>query len=129
MSAKATAGILVFVVCCLLSTFRIARDAPNPAHLNPDDVSQLSDQRFAPLKSRLPPQGVVGYIGEAGDSATPDYYLAQYALAPLVVDRSTGHDFVVGNFPASTPASPPPGLHLVVDFGHGVLLFRSEDAR
>ncbi len=34
-----------------------------------------------------------------GAAALGDYYLAQYALAPLVVDHSTNHALVVGNFP------------------------------
>jgi hypothetical protein len=88
-----------------------------------------SDQRFAAVKTRLPATGIIGYIGGSGDSSTPDYYLTQYALAPLVVDRSTHHAIVIGNFPLSPPSSLPPNLRLVEDFGRGVLLLAGEDAR
>ncbi len=128
-SPKAKCAILFFTLCCLLSTIRILREAPNPAHLSQDDISKRSDQRFAAVKTRLPATGVIGYIGESGNSSTPDYYLTQYALAPLVVDRSTHHAIVIGNFPLSPPSVLPPNLRLVEDFGSGVLLLAGKDAR
>jgi hypothetical protein len=128
-SPRMKCAILFFTICCLLSTIRILREAPNPAHITPDDVSKQSDQRFAIVKSRLPASGVIGYIGESGNSFTPDYYLTQYALAPLVVDHSTYHAIVIGNFPLSPPSDLPPNLRLVEDFGSGVLLFAGEDAK
>jgi hypothetical protein len=122
-------AILLFIFCCLLSTIRILLEAPNPARVTPDDISKRSDQRFAAVKTRLPATGVIGYIGESGNSSIPDYYLAQYALVPLVVDRSTHHAIVIGNFPLSPPADLPTNLRLVEDFGGGVLLFAGEDAK
>lgn len=88
----------------------------------PDGIAARSDQRFSLVKTRLPAEGVIGYIGEMGDSAVPDYYLTQYALAPLVVDHSTGHAIVIGNFPSSQPPEIPADLRVVQDFGNGVLL-------
>lgn len=128
-SPRAKCAVLLFILCCLLSTIRILREAPNLAHITPDDISRRSDQRFTAVKTRLPAGGVIGYLGESGDSSTPDYYLTQYALAPLVVDRSTHHAIVIGNFPLSPPSSIPPNLRLVEDFGSGVLLLAGEDAR
>jgi hypothetical protein len=127
-AAKTKAAILVFIFCCLLSTTRLIFEAPKPAHIQRDDISTRSDQRFAELKAHLPAHGVVGYIGETGDSATPDYYLTQYALAPLVVDLSPNHATVVGNFPSSPPAQIPQNLRLVKDFGNGVMLLASKEA-
>lgn len=128
-SPRAKCAILFFTVCCLMSTIRILREAPNPTHITPDDVSKQSDQRFAAVKARLPATGVIGYIGESGDSSIPGYYLTQYALAPLVVERSTHHAIVIGNFPLSPPSNLPPNLRLVEDFGGGVLLLAGEGAR
>ncbi len=105
-------AILLFTICCLLSTIRILREAPNAAHITRDDVC-----------------GVIGYLGESGNSSTPDYYLTQYALAPLVVDRSSHHAIVIGNFPLSRPSDLPPNLRLVEDCGSGVLLLAGEDAK
>lgn len=119
----------IFILCCLLSTARVLIDAPNPSRLYPDDIAARSDQRFAALKAALPRQGIVGYLG---DSSTPaDYYLTQYALAPLVVDRSPDHALVVGNFFTALPPQTPPPLHLQLmkDFGNGVMLFANRDAK
>jgi hypothetical protein len=123
-------AISIFVVCCLLSSARLVWDTPAPGRLHADDIARRSDQRFAALKAELPQRGVVGYIGESGSLAVGDYYLTQYALAPLVVDHSTNHPLVVGNFPHPLPVdTTAPRLHLVKDFGDGVLLLANEDAR
>lgn len=113
------------MLCSLISTARIVLNAANPARSG-DDVSRRSDQRFAALKARLPDHGIVGYLGESGDSAIPDYYLTQYALAPLIVDHSPDRVIVVGNFP-SQPAHIPSNLRIVQDFGDGVLLLAGKD--
>ena len=127
-SARRVAAILLLVACCLLSTAHILFQAPRPGHISADDISKRSDLRFAALKARLPTSGVIGYIGEPGDSATPDYYLAQYSLAPLVVDFSANHSIVVGNFPSSKGGVIPRGLTPMEDFGNGVILFAAKDA-
>ena len=127
--ARTTAAVVIFVACCLLSTVRLIRDAPNPFHLKVDDISQRSDRRFAALQELLPKQGVFGYIGESGNSSLPDYYLAQYALAPRVIDRSSNHPLVIGNFPSSRAALTSGNLKLIQDLGNGVLLFANQDAK
>lgn len=113
------------MVCCLLSSVRLIVDAPAASGLKPgsDDIARRSDQRFSALKSTLPERGVVGYIGEPGPLALGDYYLTQYALAPVVVDHSPIHDLVIGNFPHSPSGNAPSNLQLKKDFGSGVLLF------
>jgi hypothetical protein len=128
LPTRTSVGILIFVLCCLLSSARLVRDAPNPLHLSADDISARSDQRFTTLKAQLPNRGVIGYIGEPGNSGTADYYLAQYALAPLVIDHSANHAFVIGSFPDSPPEVLS-NLQLIRDFGDGVLLFANEDVK
>jgi hypothetical protein len=128
-SPRATLGILLFAFCCLLSSFRIFHDAPNPLSVKADDVAARSDQRFAAVKTVLPSHGVIGYVGETGNSGTSDYYLAQYALAPLVVEHSANHPLVIANFPTAPASGLPQNLQLVRDFGNGVLLFASKDAK
>lgn len=122
-------ALVIFIFCCLLSTARILREAPRPTQLLPDDIGRRSNERFAAVKQLLPTRGVVGYIGEPGDSSLPDYYLAQYALAPLVVDRSIQHKLVVGNFPSLQVPKAFSGLRKLQDFGNGVVLLTNEDAR
>jgi hypothetical protein len=94
-----------------------------------NEVARRSDQRFGALKASLPARGVVGYVGESGAAAVGDYYLAEYALAPLIVDHSPNHEWVVGNFPeGSPPTAPEQDLQLIKDFGNGVLLFSNQGA-
>jgi len=122
---RATVAASIFVLCCLVSTVRIVREAPSPIHSRTDDIVKRSEQRFAALKAALPQQGVLGYIGSS--SSPDDYYLAQYALAPLVIENSPNHGMVVGNF-ATSPVTLPGDLQLVKDFGNGVLLFARQQS-
>jgi hypothetical protein len=124
-----TIATVIFILCCLLSTARVVIEAPNPARLHPDDIANRSDWRFAALKAALPKQGVIGYIGDSSSPA--DYYLTQYALAPLVVDHSPAHPLVIGNFltPLPPQSLPSDQLQLLKDFGNGVLLFANRDAK
>ncbi len=129
--SRATSYSLAFVLCCLLSSARLLVNAPSPTKLrsSADEIPNRSDRRFATIKTMLPHHGVIGYVGESGPAGTSLYYLTQYALAPLVVDRSTQHAIVVGNFPKLPPTIPPDGLRLVKDFGDGVLLLAAKDAK
>jgi hypothetical protein len=127
LPAKTRLVLLVFVFSCLLSSARLLIGAPIPGRSTPDDVALGSDLRFARLKAALPQRGVIGYVGDAGEAGVAPYYLAQYALAPLVLDRSPNHPFVVGNFSSSAPATTFENLRLLKDFGGGVLLFAGED--
>ena len=134
MSAPSTgptrtkAAIAILILGSLLSSARTIFKSPRPGHFEPDTIAARSDERFARLKTRLPSEGVVGYIGDAGDSATPYYYLTQYALAPLVVDNSIDHALVIGNFPSSQGSRIPHNLQLVEDFGNGVLLLAGKES-
>ena len=126
-TARAKTAILLFILCCLLSTTRLVLNAPRPDHIQRDEIATRSDLRFAALKAQFPASGVVGYIGATGDSALPDYYLTQYALAPVVVDHSVNQALVIGNFPGSSAPFTPRNLRLVHDFGNGVMLFAAKD--
>jgi hypothetical protein len=128
---RAVAGLMLLALACSLSAMRELMQSPSLGHQKAtgDDVEARSDLRFSELRKALPQSGVVGYIGEDGPSAVVEYYLAQYALAPLVVDRSPNHAFVIGNFPSSAKASSNEATQfsLVRDFGNGVMLFATRD--
>lgn len=125
LPTRSIAVLVLFIVCCLLSSFRLVHNSLKSG--SSDYVTKLSDKRFAALKSYMPARGVVGYIGVSGESATSDYYLTQYALAPLVVDRSTSHELVVGNFPNGRLPQFPSQLEVAKDFGNGVVLLTNKD--
>jgi hypothetical protein len=126
---RQTIAALIFILCSLLSSGRVLRDARTPAHAKKGaiDISQRSDERFATVKMSLPQRGVIGYIGEPGALARGDYYLAEYALVPLVVNDSPNHPLVLANFP-DAPLPAPAHMQLMEDFGNGVALFANKDA-
>lgn len=116
----------IFALSCLLSSARLVVDTPRAAH-DAAETERRSGGRFAGVRESLPKAGVIGYIGQPGDSPGY-YYLAQYALAPLVVDYSAHHSIVLGNFPNARPVMFPDNLKLFKDFGNGVLLLANKDA-
>jgi hypothetical protein len=96
----------------------------------PDDVSAY-EARFAPAKQLLPKNGIVCYLPDfsSSESAKRDFFLARYALAPLVVRTVPDCDPLIANFPTGVP----PSLLLsnkysvLEDFGNGVLLLKRND--
>lgn len=89
-------------------------------------------QRFEGLREALPRHARVGYLSNEPvgiDNATARIFLAQYALAPAIVDNSARHAVVVGNF--RPPISDPRyysryGLAPRKDYGNGVVLLLRE---
>jgi hypothetical protein len=128
-STRTAASIAFLVLLSLLSSVWMIFTSPKPWHIKGDRIAARSDERFAAVKSHLPANGIIGYIGETGDLALPDYYLTQYALAPLVIDRSAHRRIVIGNFPDTPHSEIPPDLKLVQDFGNGVLLFAGKETK
>lgn len=86
------------------------------------------EARFARVRTSLKRHGVEGTIGFVGDRpvADDDYYYAQFALVPLVLDLDPApHAWAVTNFRASAAAATiPDGWRVVEDTGAGVLLLR-----
>jgi hypothetical protein len=121
------ACLWILVVVCLLSSGRMLVHSQRMSNEAAEN-ERRSGARFVALREALPQRGVIGYIGQSQDSVG-HYYLAQYALAPLVVDFSSDHRIVVGNFPNTPPQNLPAHLKLMRDFGNGVLLLANEDAR
>jgi hypothetical protein len=117
----------------------LQRAAEWRAHASQDEISSY-ERRFAELRAMLPARGVVGYLGHpAPTGATPReanaaallhfrrYLLAQYALAPVLLNESTEPQFVVGNFEPGAALPAPAGLRVLRDFGDGLILFRRSE--
>jgi hypothetical protein len=92
------------------------------------DVVQY-ESRFSDISKDLPKDSVIGYLTDADPNLTSTsagYYLAEYALAPVVVANNTDQKLVMAN--AHTPQPPQfyqsRGLELVRDYGNGVMLLR-----
>lgn len=90
------------------------------------DADHIYLSRFDNIKRMLPQHGVVCYMPNPDDSfdAKKHYFLAQYALAPLVVRPTADCDLLIEDFPAgSTPLSNSQ-FSVLQDFGNGLLLLR-----
>jgi hypothetical protein len=104
----------------LVGTAMLARDTHGP-----DEVT-LYQRRFAVLAPMLDRQRVVGYVSDRPDAAR-EFFLAQYALAPIILANSARADLVIGNFfdPNAGPAvAADHRLALIRDFGEGLALYR-----
>ncbi len=55
------------------------------------------DSRLAAVKADLPKRGTVGYLTDHPEEVS-NYYGTQFALTPLVVANSPGHDRVIAIF-------------------------------
>ena len=96
------------------------------AHIPPSKIA-LFGRRFAGLRKALPAHGVVGYISDAADDeANWEFYQTQYFLTPVLLEKGTEHELVVGNFHHPTVAADwleSQNLVLLKDYGDGVMLF------
>lgn len=116
-------GLLAIVV---LSVFNLLLDIPA---LTLPDIRQF-DTHVARVRPSLPPTGVIGYYTDftdvpGGSVATREYYLMQYALAPVVVENSVNQKLVITSLHNGQNPIRNRNLQLVRDFGSGVQLLRN----
>ena len=122
-------GALLLVFFSLLSSwglFNKSRKNYNPL----DDYGGHQDvvryeRRFDAIKRELSGQGIVGYVSDM-PPYNAEFYMTQYALAPVIVDPTKARQLMVGNFSfgaidVSTVTYLP--LTLRGDYGNGVKLF------
>ncbi len=131
----AKTGLALLISFALLSNLHwLLQGAFDPDFPRRDRISQY-ERRFEGLKKILPPHGVVGYLSDRQaqdirfDDRTIEFYLTQYALAPLIVTYSAERELVIGNFGTSRvdpEIFKERNLTLARDFGNGVMLFRHE---
>jgi hypothetical protein len=66
-----------------------------------EDISHY-EKRFEAVKSTLPAHGVIGYLSDCSDmhnaKCIEGFYIAQYALSPLVLERSSELPLLLANF-------------------------------
>lgn len=98
--------------------------------LNYQDQISRYEARFAELKTILPSTGSVGYVTSEHlslEEAKFHYGLTTYTLAPLHVEHTLYHLYVIGNFPELEKEASLPmfeNLTLLKNFGNGVMLFK-----
>ncbi len=124
-------ALLIVAAVTVANVIHTARKAPPPplgVSAAAFDPLTFHEERFRVFRARAAAQGVRGPIGYVGDTADADddYYYAQFALVPLVLDLNPApHDWAVANLRTTTPADRvPPGWRVAADCGAGVLLLR-----
>ena len=111
-----------------------------------DEVT-VNEKRFEGVRKSLPSHGIVGYwpngqpttyeqmiFGNATD--LQHWFLTQYALAPVIVSPTPGHDLIIGNYRSyvgyellgknPTMNGRIAEADKVTDFGNGILLLSRE---
>lgn len=128
-------GVLLILFAALFSNLTLFKDAA-AGYCKSGRINGISgyEKRFEGIRKYLPQRGVVGYIGEAdvvdirfAGQETAKYYLAQYAVAPTIVEYAAARDLVIGNFEPGADSSGvihEKGLTVIKDFGNGVMLLK-----
>ncbi|HEX7555973.1 MAG TPA: hypothetical protein VF338_05065 [Leptolinea sp.] len=101
-----TAGI---ILCCLsvyssLNTYKVAKAAVGDG--SSDDMVTAWDKRLRKIRPMLPEYGVIGYVADwdipgsvfGSSDQEVEFLLSQYTVAPVVLERGTDHDLILGNF-------------------------------
>lgn len=111
-------GLLAIAV---LTIFNLLLDVPSLQFSNIDQF----DHHIAQVREALPRAGTVGYYTDLPENQNglEEYYLVQYAMAPVVVAKSVDKDFLIANLHTQKPLRLA-GFDLVRDFGSGIQLLR-----
>lgn len=114
------------------------RQPPVSSYLPAPDAASATERRLADLHAELDRRslpGTIGYKTDGPAGMAPDapeavqaYFLAQYALAPRVLDRDLAAQryCVQLALPAGRPSAIPAGWRLLAQCGDGVLLLERQ---
>ena len=134
-SPQAKSAIILLILLSVISITLLFKDTLASMPNRGKDPIAAYEERFSGLKSILPGQSIVGYITDLtqeqlayNSSYIAEYFLTQYALAPIIVDNNSDHQLIIGNFhhqplPAELSGK---GLRVVKDLENGVMLLRRE---
>lgn len=123
-------GLAMLVVFGLFSAVHRLASTAGRFRLAPDkDPYARIVERFERLGGRLPSHGVIGYVTDDDVERWVEFYVAQYALSPVIVAKGVDHELVVGNFHDSASGQricESKGLTPVKDLGDGLILLRGK---
>lgn len=125
-SIRVRAAVLLLILIALLSSRDLLRITSHGQAGGAETVAYI--RRFEALKKQLPARGVIYYAPDPRVEAgtTKDYFLAQYAVAPLVLRTIGDCDLLITNYPENLPRTrtTPANYLFVEDLGNGIALFR-----
>jgi hypothetical protein len=117
-------AVIGLLAVAILTIFNFMLDASG---MKFPDIA-LFDKGIALVRPSLPTSGTVGWYTDSpgGASALQEYYLAQYALSPVVVVNNTNQKLVIASIHSGPAKITDPNLQLVRDFGNGIQLLRNK---
>lgn len=126
------AGVFLLALVSLASSALLLRETEPIARGMGKDEITLYLRRFEALRKALPAHATVGYETDSEDllqdpGDVKRFYLAQYALAPVILVAGVDQDLVIGNY--QDPGSNcricrSKNFVLLADLGNGLVLFR-----
>ncbi len=128
--------LLGVVALALINLWRMAADSVTQARqLAPDAVAR-HEQRLAPVITELRARGIQGTIGYLTDvpgdkifsefATVEQYYLTQFAVAPIVLDLHPEHQpwVLVNQRQPANAVSTLAGFAVIKEFGDGLALLQ-----
>jgi hypothetical protein len=121
-------GVLVLAGASAHSGALALRDTWRSFQAGVPDFAVAYSQRVKGAKALLPERGTVGYMSDSSDEG--EFYLTQYLLVPLVLEKGQRPDLVLVNNHIAR-AAPLEGGYIasqladgskVYDFGNGIKL-------
>ncbi|MBD2093804.1 hypothetical protein H6F90_01375 [Trichocoleus sp. FACHB-591] len=129
-------GMGLIIGYSFFESFQLFKELTSTKFLRIDLITQ-HDKRYHEIRKALPQNTTVGYISSLSDPKNilsvddithevQEYYLAQYALSPVVLERGKDYSFVVGNFyRPDIKIETDKNLTIIKDYGNGVLLLKN----
>ncbi len=104
-------ALIILLALSLYSTF----ESFNLSVIATQDLPEVDmvtawDRRMRRIRPLLPDHGIIGYLADwdihdvkfGSSDQEVEFLLAQYSVAPVVLERGAGHDLILGNFNDST---------------------------
>ncbi len=101
------AALILLVGLCVFSAVDGYQTAIQAAgEMSGDDMVTAWDKRLRKIRPLLPESGVVGYLADwdvpgaqfGSSDQEVEFLLAQYTVAPVVLERGKDHPIILGNF-------------------------------
>lgn len=128
---RAHIGVLLLLFYCLSQNVALlARSILGFVHGDHRDPVTAFENRFTNLHHTVVHTRRVGYVTDIPQDQPAlwfqGYFLTQYTLSPTIVDNSTTHSLIIGNY-SDASAFREARLPLLVDYGHGVVLLSGNE--
>lgn len=108
------AGLIIMLALAVFSSYESFKSSATAVEgLNELDMVTAWDRRMRKFRELLPDHGVVGYLADwdlpdtkfGSSDQEVEFLLAQYTVAPVVLERGFDHELILGNFNDSSESA------------------------